>query len=111
LPGEDAAGELVFDAALDGAPHGAGAERRVVALVDELVAGSFGEFEVDAAVGETLAHFVDQQTDDLLEFVAGERLEDDDLVEPVEELRPEMFAQGAVDGLAQGLVVAFAVLA
>ena len=35
----------------------------------------------------------EQQPHDLRQLLIGQRLEDDDLVDPVQELRPEMLAQ------------------
>ena len=47
-------------------------------------------------LGEPPLEAVEQQLDDLLEVRLGQRVEDDDLVDPVEELRPELGPQGSV---------------
>ena len=48
-----------------------------------------GQLEREAALGEPLAQPRELQLDDVGELLARQRLELDDLVDPVQELRPE----------------------
>ena len=71
LPLEQDVGELVFDVALDGAPQRPGAERGVVALLDQQVAGGVGQLDGQALFGELLAGARDQQVDDAAGSLRG----------------------------------------
>ena len=51
-----------------------------------------GQLEDDVLLGQPLGQVGDQQVDDLLEVGLGQGVEDDDLVDPVEELGPEVRA-------------------
>ncbi len=98
--------QLVFDAALDGAAQGAGAEGGVETFAHQLVFRCLRQLELDAAVGHAFAHFVGEEVDDLFELGLCERLEDDELVDAVEELGPEVLAKGLFHRLAQPLLLA-----
>ena len=70
-----------------------GAVDGVVPLAGDVFAGGIGEVEGDAALGETAAQLSEEQVHDLLDLVQRERLEENDLVDPVEEFGPEMAAE------------------
>ena len=67
-----------------------------------------GEFDGDALFGQALAELVELEIDDPFDLVQREGGEQDDVVDPVEELRPEVVPQLAHDGGA-GLGLDFAV--
>ena len=94
-------GHWVLDVLSDGATERAGAEVRVVALFDEEVLGLGVHRQVDALMGQTGRDLADLQIDDLVEVFFGQRLEDDDLVEAVDELGAEepldFFEQNRLD--------------
>ena len=46
----------------------------------------------DVALGQTVAHEAELNLDDLLQILQRQRLEDDDLVDPVQELRAEVLS-------------------
>src|SRR5690625_29476 len=104
LAAEHELGELVADLALHQAAQRAGAVRGVVALEGEPLRRGRGDLELDPALGEPVAQPVDLQLDDGAELVEAERVEDDDVVEPVEELRLERLAHRAHHGLVLGLL-------
>src|SRR3954453_13838161 len=94
---QDFVGERVLDVALDRAAQRTGAHRGVPTLVDQQVLGLVGQIQLQLVLGDLDADAVDHQIDDLLDLVLGELVEDDHLVDPVEELRPEDFFQVAHD--------------
>src|SRR5690606_10386223 len=89
LAAEHEPGELVADRALDEPAQRAGAVRRVVALEGEPLGRRRGDVERDPPLGEPVAQPRDLELDDRAELLERERVEDDDVVEPVEELRLE----------------------
>ena len=79
--------------------------RRVVALGgDERLRGG-RELEVDLPILEPLGERPRLELDDRLELLLGQAVEDHDLVDPVEELRPELAAERIHDVLSHQLVV------
>ena len=52
-----------------------------------------GELDVDLAVLQPLEQAAHLDVDDLLHVLEAERMEEDDLVDPVEELGPEVLPQ------------------
>ena len=68
------------------------AERWVVALIGELVQGLVGELDRHVALDELLAEALYLDLDDVAHVLALELVEDDDLVDPVEELGTEDLA-------------------
>ena len=67
-----------------------GAVLGVVALLDQELLGLVGQDQLQAVVLEPLADLRQLDVDDLLQVVAGQAAEDDDVVEAVEELGPEV---------------------
>ena len=83
--------ERVLDHALDRTAQRPGAERRVVALRRRAaVLAVVGELEAEALALELVLHPLDEQVDDLGDLVPGQLVEDDDLVDAVQELGPEV---------------------
>ena len=66
---------------------------RIVALGDQQILGAVGQLDVDLAILEPLHQAAQLDVDDRPHLLAAERVEEDDLVDPVEELRPEVRAQ------------------
>src|SRR5215216_627984 len=82
--------QRVQHAALDRALERAGAVDRVVALLDEQVLGGVGELERDLALAQAAHEAGELDLDDLAQLLLRERVEDDDLVDAVDELRREV---------------------
>ncbi len=78
--------ELVDELLLDHPLERARAVGRVVAEVAEQRPRVVGQLDLDAALAHTLDQPLDLQVDDLADLLARERVELDDLVEPVDEL-------------------------
>src|SRR4051812_33927627 len=85
--------ELVLDQPLDGAPQRARPVLGVVALAREQSHRLLRELDLDPLRPQPATEPVEQEPCDLQELLLGERAEDDDLVDPVDELRPEAAAQ------------------
>src|ERR671910_27066 len=83
---------------LDVAPYSprqrSSAELRVVALLGEELLGGVGDLDLDTLAFEVLVQPREHDVHDLQHVLLGEGLEDDDLIYPVEELRPESPLQG-----------------
>src|SRR5262249_37020932 len=87
--------QRVLDVALERASEGPRAVGAIRArLVDDPPLRVLGELDADLAALDRLVDLLDEQADDREQVVFRERLEDDDLVEPVDELRVE----GLLDG-------------
>src|SRR4051794_11600735 len=94
---QDEVRERVLDVALDRPAQRPGAHGRVPALVDQEVLGVLAELELELAVRERLADAPQEELDDRLDLVLLELVEDDDVVDPVEELGPEDLLELAHD--------------
>src|SRR6478609_5364847 len=70
---------------------------RIVALGADVFLGRFGQGQAEPLLGEALANAGKLQIDDGGDFLPGETVEYDGFIDPVEELRPEMAAQGFGD--------------
>src|SRR3989454_10655759 len=81
--------QRVRDQALNGPLERPRAERRVVALPAEERLGGVGDLELDALGLEPPLEMAELDLDDPGDLVAPERVEDHDLVDPVEELWPQ----------------------
>ena len=84
-------GERVLDVALDRAAQRPGAHRRVPALVDQQLLRLLVELQLQLVLGDLRADPADHQVDDHLDLVAGQLVEDDHLVDPVQELGRKTF--------------------
>src|SRR4028119_63834 len=89
LAADDAAGERVLDVAPDGPGQRPRAELRVVALLGYKLLGRLGDLDRDPLALQVLVHALEHDADDLEHVLATERLEDDDLVDPVYKLGAE----------------------
>src|SRR3712207_2775439 len=94
---QDHLAHRVLDHALQDALEGPGAERRVVARIRELVEGLGGELDCDVALDHLLPEALDLDLDNVAHVLALELVEDDDLVDPVEELGTEDLPELARD--------------
>src|SRR5262249_55890696 len=92
LAAQDLLGQLVLDEPLDGALERARAVLRIPAVLDEELLGRLRDVEREAAPREPLLEAAELDVDDALHLVAGQPAEDQDVVEPVEELRAEVLA-------------------
>ena len=90
---EDLAGELVDQLALDQPLDRPGAVDGVVAVLHHVVLEGAGEGEGDVLVLQLLAQDLHLDAHDLADVVRGQGVEDHDLVDTVEELRPHAQAQ------------------
>src|SRR5215208_281117 len=94
LAAYDAAREGVLDVASYGPRQRSSAELRVVALLGEELLRRVGDLDLDALTFQVLVQAREHDVHDLQHVLLGEGLEDDDLIYPVEELRPESPLQG-----------------
>mmetsp|Transcript_8552 Transcript_8552/g.24136 ORF Transcript_8552/g.24136 Transcript_8552/m.24136 type:complete len:532 (-) Transcript_8552:1313-2908(-) len=92
LLGDDEAGYLGAELLLHVAGEGTGAVRRVVGAREDEVEGGVGDGQGDVAVLQAALEVADLKDDDLPEVVLGQRCEDQDLVQTVEELGAEVRA-------------------
>src|SRR5215212_7914344 len=94
LAAYDAAREGVLDVASYGPRQRSSAELRIVALLGEELLRGVGDLDLDALAFEVLVQAGEHDVNDLQHILLGEGLEDDDLIYPVEKLRPESPLQG-----------------
>src|SRR5882672_11214374 len=87
---QDLLGERILDALLDRALERARAVHRVIAGLAQVIAGRVVEHEFDVTFGQALAQVSELDVDDDPDLVRAERMEDDNVVEPVDELGPEV---------------------
>ena len=87
--GDDLAGDQGLDVRLDEPLQRAGAVLRVEGRVDHVVLGGVGQRQVELACLHAFAEVFDQQVDDAVDVLLGQRLVVDDLVETVQELGTE----------------------
>ena len=97
--------QLVADLALHQAAQRTGAVRRIVPGVRQPLARRIRHVERDAAFGQTRGHLRHLDVHDAAELVPGQRMEDHQLVETVDELRLELHVHGVHHGLALGVLV------
>ncbi|CKS72313.1 Protein of uncharacterised function (DUF3170) [Mycobacterium tuberculosis] len=102
---EDLLRELIFDLTLDGAPQRAGPQHRVEATLGQQRLGRIGQHQRHVLALELAGDPADHQVDHPDDLLAGQLVEDDDVVDAVEELRAEVFLQLVVDLLFHPLVV------
>src|SRR5215468_1900800 len=89
LSAHDRLRHRILDVLLDGAAELTRAVGRVVALLDEEIQRYPRRLELDALVGELGVDAGDHELHDGRDVLARERVEHDDVVDPVDELRPE----------------------
>ena len=94
---EDARGQRVFDLLLDQALQRTGAEGGIVAAFGKLGLGGISNRQMKTAAFEAQLKIAQLDVDDVLEVLLSQRVEDDDFIHAVEELRPEMLAEQRTD--------------
>src|SRR5262249_47692918 len=77
--------ELLQDRALEGTS----AERRLVAELHQLILGAVRERHLELTIDHELFESAELDVDDAAEVLLRERAEDDDVVDAVQELRPQ----------------------
>src|SRR5690606_6535763 len=98
-------GQLVVDLPLDGAAQRPGPVLRLVAAPGQPVHGRLGELHADALALEPATRRLQQQVGDQAQFLRDELAEHHHLVDPVEELGPEVLPQRPQDLFAPRLLV------
>jgi len=86
---QDAGGERIFDLLLYGALQRPCAVHRVEARLAQQVARRIVEGQVHVALGEALAQVQQLDVDDRAYLARAERVEHHDVVDAIDELRPE----------------------
>ena len=84
---EQLLGERILEVTLDGAPHRTRAISRIVSLVDHEFVRRLVEHNLDLLQLQAALHLVHFQIDDLHQIRLLERVEDNDLIEPIQKLR------------------------
>src|ERR1700674_1773894 len=79
----------ILDLLLDGALQRPCAVHRIEAGIPEEVAGAVVEREIHVALNQALAQVEELDVDDRADLACAERMEDHDVVDAVDELRPE----------------------
>mmetsp|Transcript_154251 Transcript_154251/g.494618 ORF Transcript_154251/g.494618 Transcript_154251/m.494618 type:complete len:203 (+) Transcript_154251:228-836(+) len=102
---QETLGELVLEEPRDGPPQGPRAVDGVEAFVHDLFLDGVGQRECEALLEALLEAFTELQLCDLANLRFGERPEDDELVQTVQELRPEEILELIIDLLLEALVV------
>src|SRR5580700_408539 len=89
LPLQDAGGERILDLLLYGALQRSSAVHRIEACLAQHVARRIVEGEIHVALGEALAQVQQLDVDDRAYLARAERVEHHDIVDAIDELRPE----------------------
>src|SRR5271169_2485457 len=89
LAGQQLAAQRGFQLTLDHPPQRTRAVNRIVAAFGEVVARLVGQIELDLALAQPLPQLAELDIHNLAQLLLGQRMEHHDLVDPVEELRPE----------------------
>ena len=90
---EQLEGKRILDEALDRTLQRPCAIRGIPTLLRKQFLGGVSDLELDPALAQALAESRQLQLDDLRQLLARQRLERDDLVHAIQELRPEAIAQ------------------
>src|SRR4029453_5245185 len=105
-PAQQQPRELVLDTPLDRPSERTSAELRVEPLLGEQLDRPAAELDLDPLCSQPARQPVEEQLRDLAELLVRQRTEDDDLVDPVDELRPEAGSEDVHQLLFQRLEVA-----
>ena len=105
LAGQQHAGQLVANFGLHQATQRTSAIGRVVAGVGQPLASRIGDVQRDATVGQALGHALDLDIHDAAKLLARERVEHDNIVQTVQELRLEVHVDRIHHGLFLGVGV------
>ena len=90
------AGDLGLDLSGDESTQRPGPVHRVVALLRDEAAGALADLHRDVAFGEPHAQVGQHELDDVLDLARAERREQHGVVDPVEELWPEVARSSAI---------------
>ena len=104
-PEQQRLGERVLDHVLDHAAQRPRAVVDVVAQLDDVVLGLLGDLELDLLRPQLVAHAGQQQLDDHADLLDLQRAEDDDRVDAVQELGPELGLELVEDLLLHAVVL------
>src|SRR6516165_9790824 len=85
--------QRILEQLLDRTLERPGPVRRIPSRFRDELPPGIGDLELDAALRKPRAKTVELQLDDLSELLAGEPLEDDHLIDPIQELRTKAFSQ------------------
>src|ERR1700677_3525597 len=99
--------QRILNQPLDNAFHGTRAVGRIVAFAEEQRLSRSGQLQCDLLFSHLLHHAFHLQVDDALDLIFAERSEHHNVVDAVQKLRTEKFAQRA-HGLLAGLFRVFA---
>src|SRR3954463_8686714 len=91
---QDAQRQRIEHPALDGPLQRPGSVHRIVALRHDESSGPLAQLDVNLPVLEPFQQAVNLNVHDQLHVLQAQRVEEDDLVDAVEELRPEMPPEG-----------------
>jgi hypothetical protein len=105
---EDLLRQRVLDLALDGPAQRPGTQHRVEPAVRQQLLGVLRDLQRHVLVRQLALHAGDHEVDDLDDLVLGQLVEHDDVVDAVEELRPEVLLELLVDLVLHPLVVRLA---
>src|SRR6185312_1251277 len=100
--------QRVLHLLLDGTLQRPGAVHRVEPGLAEQVARLVIERELDVPFEQALAQVLELDVDDAADLLHAERAEHDDVVDAVDELRPEVLLHDLHDGRLHLLILAFA---
>ena len=104
---QDLFSKRIFQVFLDGPVQRTCTKLNIISFLRDKVLGFFSELECKAERTESLRHSIHQDVDDLVYIFFGQRIEDDNIINTVKELRRERSLQCLLN---YGLVIFFAVL-
>src|SRR5690606_31577929 len=90
---ENAHGQWIEHAALDGPLERAGPVYGIIPFLHEQIPGRRGQLDGDLAILEPLQQALQLDVHDLRRLILRQPLEEDDLVDAVDELRPEVLPE------------------
>src|SRR5579872_4756705 len=105
LPFQDARRERILDLLLDRALQRPSTVYRIEARLPDEVARLVIELQVHVALHQPLAQVRELNVDDLADLLGSKRVEHHDVVDAIDELRPETLLHDLHDGLAHARVV------
>ena len=89
--------ESVLNNLLNGPPERPGTVDRTVAHLSNILLGPLRQFDRQVLFRQSFLEQGDLDIDDPVDIADRQRPEDDDIVDPVQEFRPEGVAQGSMD--------------
>ncbi len=91
-PVQDALSQRIFDEPADSPAQGPSTHTRILALFDQMVAQLIRDGQFQAAFTQLITDITQLQINDLIDLLARQRPEDNNVVYPIEELRAEGLA-------------------